>query len=209
MQEARMLDDAIIHVVDDDDLIRHSIDDLLRSVGYTVRLYARAEDFLAAEISDAPGCVIVDVRMPGPSGLELQASLAERSNRLPVILMSGHGDIRMTVQAMRAGAIDFIEKPFRDQEMLEAVATAIRTWKPADAVLDQLPELRKRYEGLTAREREVMALVCSGQMNKQIAGALDIQPTTVKFHRHAVMTKMAAGSLAELTRMAALLESLS
>src|SRR6202000_3458311 len=136
-----MLDDAIVHVVDDDELMRTSIDDLLRSVGYTVRLYGRAEDFLAAEVSDAPGCVIVDVRMPGPSGLELQASLTERNNKLPVILMSGHGDIRMSVQAMKAGAIDFIEKPFRDQEMLEAVAMAIRTWNPAAAEPEKLPEL--------------------------------------------------------------------
>src|ERR1700748_358647 len=190
-----MLDETIIHVVDDDDLIRHSINDLLRSVGYTVRLYGRAEDFLAAEISDAPGCVIVDVRMPGPSGLELQASLSERNDELPVILMSGHGDIRMTVQAMKAGAIDFIEKPFRDQEMLEAVATAIRTWKHTGAGADRLPEIRKRYEALTVREREVMGLVCKGLMNKQIAASLNIQQTTVKFHRSAVMTKMSAGSL--------------
>jgi FixJ family two-component response regulator len=202
-----MLDETIIHVVDDDDLIRHSINDLLRSVGYSVRLYGRAEDFLAAEISDAPGCVIVDVRMPGPSGLELQASLTERNNKLPVILMSGHGDIRMSVQAMKAGAIDFIEKPFRDQEMLEAVATAIRTWRPRAAELDALSELRKRHESLTAREREVMTLVCAGKMNKQIAGELEIQQTTVKFHRHAVMEKMKAHSVAELTRMAALLEN--
>jgi FixJ family two-component response regulator len=198
--------DAIVHVVDDDDLMRGSIDDLLRSVGYEVRLYGRAEEFLTAMLPDTPGCVIVDVRMPGPSGLELQASLAERQSRLPVILMSGHGDIRMTVQAMRAGAVDFIEKPFRDQEMLEAVAAAIRTWKPASAASEQLPDLRGRYGTLTAREREVMAMVCKGLMNKQIAGALDIQTTTVKFHRSSVMTKMKAGSLAELTRMAALLE---
>ncbi len=201
-----MLGDAIVHVVDDDDLMRHSIGDLLRSVGYTVKLYGRAEDFLAADPADVPGCVIVDVRMPGPSGLELQALLVQRNSRLPIILMSGYGDIRMSVQAMKAGAVDFIEKPFRDQEMLEAVANAIRTWTPPSAAPDRLSELRKRYESLTAREREVMALVCAGQMNKQIAGALEIQETTVKFHRSAVMTKMMASSLAELTRMAALLE---
>jgi FixJ family two-component response regulator len=200
-----MLKDAIVHVVDDDEFMRSSLEDLLRSVGYQVRLYGRAEDFLAADISEAPGCVIVDVRMPGPSGLELQAALTDRNDRLPVILMSGHGDIRMSVQAMKAGAVDFIEKPFRDQEMLEVVAGAIRAWKSTAAGPD-LPELRKRYASLTAREREVMALVCKGRMNKQIAGALDIQQTTVKFHRSAVMTKMRAGSLAELTRMAALIE---
>jgi FixJ family two-component response regulator len=201
-----MLEDAIVHVVDDDEFMRSSLEDLLRSVGYQVRLYGRAEDFLAAVVPNAPGCVIVDVRMPGPSGLELQAALTDRNERLPVILMSGHGDIRMTVQAMKAGALDFIEKPFRDQEMLEVVAGAIRTWKLGVAGLDLLPELRKRYDTLTAREREVMALVCRGRMNKQIAGALEIQQTTVKFHRGAVMTKMKAGSLAELARMAALLE---
>jgi FixJ family two-component response regulator len=201
-----MSEHAIVHVVDDDEFVRSSLEDLLRSVGYQVRLYGRAEDFLAADISEAPGCVIVDVRMPGPSGLELQAMLADRNERLPVILMSGHGDIRMTVQAMKAGAVDFIEKPFRDQEMLEVVAGAIRAWKPTAAGPDLLPELRRRYGTLTAREREVMALVCKGRMNKQIAGALDIQQTTVKFHRSAVMTKMKASSLAELTRMAALLE---
>jgi FixJ family two-component response regulator len=201
-----MLEDAIVHVVDDDELMRSSLEDLLRSVGYQVRLYGRAEDFLAADVPVTPGCIIVDVRMPGPSGLELQAALTDRNERLPVILMSGHGDIRMTVQAIKAGAVDFIEKPFRDQEMLEVVAAAIRTWKPGGAGSDVLPELRRRYDTLTAREREVMALVCKGRMNKQIAGMLDVQQTTVKFHRSAVMTKMKAGSLAELTRMAALLE---
>ena len=155
-----MLEDAIVHVVDDDELMRSSLEDLLRSVGYQVRLYGRADDFLAADVPDAPGCVIVDVRMPGPSGLELQAALRDRNERLPVILMSGHGDIRMTVRAIKAGAIDFIEKPFRDQEMLEVVAGAIRTWKPGAAGLHLLPELRERYDKLTAREREVMALVC-------------------------------------------------
>jgi FixJ family two-component response regulator len=202
-----MFEDAIVHVVDDDELMRSSLEDLLRSVGYQVRLYGRAEEFLAADVPDGPGCVIVDVRMPGPSGLELQVALRDRDERLPVILMSGHGDIRMTVQAIKAGAIDFIEKPFRDQEMLQVVAGAIRIWKPSGAGVDVLPELRGRYEILTAREREVMALVCKGRMNKQIAAALDIQQTTVKFHRSAVMTKMKAGSLAELTRMAALLEA--
>jgi FixJ family two-component response regulator len=201
-----MLEDAIVHVVDDDEFMRSSLEDLLRSVGYQVRLYGRAEDFLTADVPNAPGCIIVDVRMPGPSGLELQAALTDRNERLPVIIMSGHGDIRMTVQAMKAGAVDFIEKPFRDQEMLEVVASAIRTWKLGVAGLDLLPELRKRYDTLTARERDVMALVCKGRMNKQIASALDIQQTTVKFHRSGVMTKMKAGSVAELTRMAALLE---
>ena len=201
-----MLGDAIVHVVDDEEFMRSSLEDLLRSVGYQVRLYGRAEDFLGADVPDAPGCVIVDVRMPGPSGLELQTALRDRNERLPVILMSGHGDIRMTVQAMKAGAVDFIEKPFRDQEMLEVVAGAIRAWKVGVAGLDLLPELRKRYDTLTAREREVMALVCKGRMNKQIAGALGIQQATVKFHRSAVMTKMMAGSVAELTRMAAHLE---
>src|ERR1700733_6786541 len=140
-----MSEDAVVHVVDDDEFMRSSIEDLLRSVGYQVRLYCRAEDFLAADISDAPGCVIVDVRMPGPSGLELQTALSDRNDRLPVILMSGHGDIRMSVQAMKAGAIDFIEKPFRDQEMLEAVAGAVKAWKPAAVPPDRLPELRKRF----------------------------------------------------------------
>jgi FixJ family two-component response regulator len=202
-----MLDDAIVHVVDDDEGMRQSIEDLLRSVGYAVRLYARAEEFLVAALPDGPACVIIDVRMPGPSGLELQAALAERSERLPIILMSGHGDIRMTVRAIKAGAVDFIEKPFRDQDLLEAVAAAIRLWKPEAAASELLADLRRRYQSLTSREREVMALVCKGYMNKQIAGELDIQTTTVKFHRSAVMTKMKAGSIAELTRMAALLEA--
>jgi FixJ family two-component response regulator len=197
-----MLEDAIVHVVDDDEFMRSSLEDLLRSVGYQVRLYSRAEDFLAADISEAPGCLIVDVRLPA----QLQSALTDRNDRRPIILMSGHGDIRMSVQAMKAGAVDFIEKPFRDQEMLEVVAGAIRGWKPTAVGADLLPELRRRYGTLTAREREVMALVCKGRMNKQIAGSLDIQQTTVKFHRSAVMTKMNAGSLAELTRMAALLE---
>lgn len=203
-----MLDDTIVHVVDDDQAVRNSIEDLLRSVGYHVRLYSRAQDFLTASVPEGPGCVIVDVRMPGPSGLELQAVLAERNERLPVILMSGHADVRMTVQAMRAGAIDFIEKPFRDQDMLEAVAAAIRAWKPVTVPSEQLSELRRRHDSLTARECEVLTLVCRGYLNKQIAGELNIQQTTVKFHRSAVMAKMMAGSVAELTRMAALMEAL-
>lgn len=197
---------ATIHVIDDDQAIRLALDSLLRSVGYCVKLYSSASEFMAASLGEEPACLILDVRLPGISGLELQSALTRQAGRLPIILMSGFGDVRMTVQGMKAGAVDFLEKPFRDQEMLDAVATAIAKWQTARAEGPEHQDLWVRFQSLTRREREVMQLICSGHMNKQIAGALAIQLTTVKFHRSAVMSKMGAKSIAELTRMAALLE---
>ena len=200
-----MIEEQHVFIVDDDADIRDSLKLLLESAGLRSHLYGSAREFLADGLPKS-GCVIADVRMPDMSGLELQEEIVRRDAHLPVIIITAHADVPLAVRAMKAGAIDFIEKPFRDQEMLEVVAGAIRTWKPSGAGPNLLAELRIRYGTLTAREREVMALVCKGRMNKQIAGVLDIQQTTVKFHRSAVMTKMKASSLAELTRMAALLE---
>lgn len=196
---------AIIHIVDDDELIRESLAHLLRSVGYGVNTYGSAYDFLQAELGDEPGCLVLDVRLPGASGLELQEHLAKRPNPLPVILMTGFGDIRMSVRAMKAGAVDFLEKPFRDQDMLDAVVAAMATEVERRGGVGQAMALRERYASLTRREREVMTLVASGQMNKQVAASLSISEVTVKIYRSAAMRKMEAKSLAELARMAEIL----
>jgi FixJ family two-component response regulator len=193
-----------IYVVDDDELVRVALDSLLRSVGYTVRLFPNAAVFLAEASTEQPACLILDIRLPGLSGLELQTALP---GHLPVILVSGFGDIRMSVRGIKAGAVDFLEKPFRDQEMLDVVALALKSWRSPPSNARASDSLRARYGTLTPREREVMGLVCAGRMNKQIAAALFIQQTTVKFHRSSAMQKMGAKSVAELTRMAAILES--
>jgi FixJ family two-component response regulator len=195
-----------IHVVDDDDLVRDSLTDLLRSVGYAVRSYESATVFLSSPRKDEPGCVIVDVRMPGLSGLELQGAFGRLAIALPVIVMTGFGDVRMSVQAMKAGAIDFLEKPFRDQDMLDAVASALQTDHANRVGGARLQALQGRYDKLTPREREVMRLVCTGQLNKQAAATLGLSEVTVKVHRGSLMRKMGARSIAELSRMATLLE---
>ena len=195
-----------IHVVDDDDLVRDSLADLLRSVGYDVRAYESASVFLSLPPKDEPGCVIVDVRMPGLSGLELQGAFGHLAIALPVIVMTGFGDVRMSVQAMKAGAIDFLEKPFRDQDMLDAVASALQADRENRAGGARRQALQESFETLTTRERQVMRLVCKGKMNKQAAAALGLSEVTVKVHRGSLMRKMGAKSIAELSRMATLLD---
>lgn len=197
-----MGDAAIIHIVDDDDSLRAALDSLFRSVGLAVRGHASVAAFLAAPREDAPGCLVLDVRLPGISGLDFQDRLDELGIGLPVVLMTGHGDIPMSVRAMKAGAVDFLAKPFRDQDMLDAVAAAVERDRARRAEQDDEAGLRALYERLSPREREVMALVTAGKMNKQAAFELGLSEVTVKIHRGAAMRKMGARSLPDLVRMA-------
>jgi FixJ family two-component response regulator len=199
-------DTITIHIVDDDACIRCSLSDLLRSVGYDVRAYDSAKAFLCDAPKDTPGCIIADVRMPGLSGLELQGAVARLAVGLPVIFITGFGDVRMSVQAMKAGAIDFLEKPYRDQEILDAIASALEANRAHRARGTGLQTLQERYGTLTSREREVMGLVCAGKLNKEVAASLGLSEVTVKVHRSSAMRKMAARTVAELSRMATLLE---
>ena len=189
-------------VIDDDPAIRESLDRLLRSVGLKAQLWRSVDEFLASGRPNGPACLVLDVRLPGRSGLDCQRELTAAETRIPVIFISGHADIPMSVQAMKGGAIEFLTKPFRDQDLLDAVQLALaqdRTWRENEQVL---AELRKRYSTLTLREREVMALVVTGRLNKQIAGDIGVSEITVKVHRGQVMRKMQANSPAELGRMA-------
>ena len=197
---------AFVHIVDDDQAVRESLGDLLQSMDYRVALYASASDFLKVELPDMPACLVLDVRLPGTSGLELQAYLAGINVGLPVILMTGYGDIPMSVRAMKLGAVDFLTKPIRNQDLLDAVAVAIR--KDGDRRLEtaHIDQLKDKYALLTARERQVMALVASGLMNKQVAQELSISEVTVKMHRGSLMRKLGAKSLATLARMAETLD---
>ncbi len=193
--------DTII-VVDDDLGVREALDSLLRSVGLSVLLFGSVQEFLAAKLPDAPCCLVLDVRLPGQSGLDLQDELSRADIRLPIIFITGHGDIPMTVWAMKAGAVEFLAKPFRDQDLLDAVRLGLaqdRTRRQEDA---GEAELRRKFETLTPREREVLALVTTGRLNKQIAGEIGVSEITVKVHRGQAMRKMAARSLADLVRMA-------
>jgi FixJ family two-component response regulator len=196
---------GFVHIVDDDLAVREALGDLLRSVNYQVALYTSAADFLEVELPDAPACLVVDVRLPGTSGLELQAYLASIHVGLPVILMTGFGDIPMTVRAMKLGAVDFLTKPIRNQDLLDAVAVAIRKDRDRREETALIAGLREKYGLLTARERQVMALVASGLMNKQVAQELAISEVTVKMHRGSVMRKLEAKSVAKLARMAEVL----
>jgi FixJ family two-component response regulator len=191
-----------VHIIDDDRAVRDSLGDLLRSVEYQVALHASASEFLKVELPDLPGCLILDVRLPGTSGLELQNYLTRVNIGLPVILMTGHGDIPMTVKGMKAGAIDFLTKPIRDQDLLDAVAAAVRIDQHRRQEVAQSRQIRDRYASLTPRERQVMALVAAGLMNKQVASELSISEVTVKMHRGSMMRKLGARSVAMLTRMA-------
>jgi FixJ family two-component response regulator len=193
---------VFVHIVDDDRTVREAVGDLLQSMDYQVRLYASASDFLKVELPDAPACLVLDVRLPGTSGLELQAYLASINAGLPVILMTGFGDIPMTVRAMKLGAVDFLTKPIRNQDLLDAVALAIRKDQDRRQEIAQLAQLQEKYALLTARERQVMALVASGLMNKQIAQELSISEVTVKMHRGSITRKLEAKSVAMLARMA-------
>jgi FixJ family two-component response regulator len=192
----------VVHIVDDDDSLRLGLASLLRSVGLNPQTYGTTQELLQTDLLEAPGCIILDIRLPGISGLDFQEQLAGLGIRLPVILMTGHGDIPMSVRAMNAGAVDFLPKPFRDQDMIDAVAAAINRDRMQREKQSQSLAIADRYATLSPREREVMALVTAGKLNKQVAAELSLSEVTVKIHRGATMRKMEARSLADLVRMA-------
>ena len=194
--------DASVFVVDDDVQVRESLKGLIRSVGLRVEVFASAQEFLRSKRPDVPSCLVLDVRLPGLSGLDLQRRTSEAGLEIPIIFITGHGDIPMTVRAMKAGAVEFLTKPFRDQDLLDAIQQALERDRKARDQRADIEELRSRFASLTPREREVMARVVAGLLNKQIGAELGSSETTVKIHRHQVMEKMGAGSLAELVRMA-------
>lgn len=200
-----MTQDALVHVIDDDQGMRGALGSLLRSAGFETALYATTGDFLAAGIPDVAACLILDIRLRGENGLDFQDELVAHGHHIPIILITGHGDIPMTVRGMKAGAIDFLPKPFSDEQMLAAVASAIDRSRIQRAAEVDTAKLRQCYAALTPREAEVMGLVVTGLMNKQVAGRLALSEITVKIHRGNVMRKMAAQSLADLVRMAELL----
>jgi FixJ family two-component response regulator len=192
----------VVYIIDDDPSVRNALTNLLRSVGLQVESFGSAQGFLSGKRPDGPGCLVLDVRLPGSSGLDLQRQLVESGIQLPIIFITGHGDIEMSVQAMKAGAVEFLTKPFREQVLLDAVQHAIERDRAAHRQRATLTELRDRYQSLSPREREVMAMVVRGLLNKQIAGELGATEATVKVHRAKVMHKMQADSLADLIRMA-------
>ena len=194
--------DAVVFVVDDDASMRESLKNLIRSVGMRAELFASAQEFLGGKHPDVPSCLVLDVRLQGLSGLDLQRRTAEAGLQIPIIFITGHGDIPMSVRAMKAGAVEFLTKPFRDQDLLDAIQQALERDRKARDQRAGTEELRGRFASLTSRERDVMARVVAGLLNKQIGAELGTSETTVKIHRHQVMEKMGAGSLPELVRMA-------
>jgi RNA polymerase sigma factor (sigma-70 family) len=192
----------VVYVIDDDESAREAVADLLRSVGHNVHSFASAQEFLDLKRPDAPGCIVLDVRLPGPSGLEFQRTLSKSNFQLPIIFISGHGDIPMSVRAIKSGAIEFLTKPLHEQQLLDAVQVGIERDRVRREEAKVVGELHERFESLTPREREILILVVSGRRNKQIAAQVGLSEMTVKVHRSHIMRKMRANSLVDLVRMA-------
>ncbi|MGA7809917.1 response regulator transcription factor [Bradyrhizobium sp.] len=199
----------IVHVVDDDASMREALESLFDSMGLETHTYGTAREFLAAGAEDRPSCIVIDIRLPDMNGLDFQAQLTEMGIRLPVVMMTGYGDIPMSVRAMRRGAVDFLSKPFHDQDMLDAVMAAIARDRQRRGVEGNFSQVQQRFATLSPRELQVVQLVTAGKMNKQVAGDLGISEITVKIHRGAAMRKMGARTLADLVRMAEVMRSKS
>jgi len=202
MKKAVKKAEQVVFVIDDDPSMQTAIRELIEAVGLSCQTFGSGQELLDATLPDVPSCLVLDVRLPGLSGLNLQRELTERGIHIPIIFITGHGDIPMSVQAMKAGAVEFLTKPFRDQDLLDAIEQATERDRAARRQLTEIRELRERSEALTPREHEVMRLVVAGLLNKQTAAELDISEKTVNVHRSQVMQKMQAESLAELVRMA-------